>query len=250
MKMKKRELIILAILLTIIVMCHYSFGEAKGKEPLQEIEKMAHVLQKNGAHIQEWTIYTREYIPTVKNDQAFLKKLNELKKQNNQFRWTLETEHDIRKATGLYKHSSIQEKIQLVTTVTNEQPQTYILYEVKGLNWSEKTRREASGIVKNTTFQLFTKQPTFFSCVKGEFSDKMKGVLLKQAYHLLHEFQATPIEALREETFVSVSAYTRQWENALPTNRHPMNIQLALRKEGLGQKTTVVVGTPIITIEY
>ena len=29
-----------------------------------------------------------------------------------------------------------------------------------------------------------------------------------------------------------------------------MNLQLGVRKQGLGAKTTIVVGTPIITIEY
>ena len=29
-----------------------------------------------------------------------------------------------------------------------------------------------------------------------------------------------------------------------------MNLQLGLRKQGMGGKTTLVVGTPIITIEY
>ena len=29
-----------------------------------------------------------------------------------------------------------------------------------------------------------------------------------------------------------------------------MNLQIGIRSEGLGAKTTIVVGTPIITIEY
>jgi hypothetical protein len=251
MKMKQKPSTLFAILLAIMMfMYQYSFGEAKGKEPLQEMKTMAHVLQKNSAHIQEWTIYTREYTPTIKDDAAFLKKFNELKRDYPSFQWRLETDQHVQKATGLYEHSSIQEKIQLVTTVTKEKPQTYILYEVKGFSWSEKVWKEVSEKIRQKSSQLFIKQPAFFSCIKGEFSDKMKGVLLKRAYHLLHEFEATPVEALREETFVSISAYTGQWENVLPTKTHPMNIQLALRKEGLGGKTTVVVGTPIITIEY
>lgn len=233
-----------------IVLTVLAFSEAKGNELLQEMNTMAHVLQKNGVSIQQWTIYTREYTQTIKNNSAFAKKVDELKQAFPTFQWIVDKDEHVQKVTGIYEHSSMQEKIQLITTVANEKPQTYILYELKGFGWSEKIKEKAGNIISQKLSQLFTKQPVFFSCVKGEFNDKMKGVLLKQAYHLLHEFKATPVEALEEEAFVSVSAYTGQWENVLPAKTYPMNIQLALRRTGLGGQTTVVVGTPIITIEY
>ncbi|MBS2771320.1 YwmB family TATA-box binding protein [Anoxybacillus rupiensis] len=248
---KRKNMIMLAMAFVVLmIMYQYSIGEAKGNEPLQEIRTMAHVLQENGASIQQWTIYTREYAQVIENDSAFLKKANELKKKFPAFRWVMESDQHVQKVTGTYEHSSMQEKIQLVTTVANEKPQTYILYELKGFGWSEQVWEKISSTIRQKSSKLFMKQPVFFSCVKGEFNDKMEGVLLKQAYHLLHEFNATPVEALKEGTFVSVSAYTGQWENVLPTKTHPMNIQLALRQTGLGGQTTVVVGTPIITIEY
>jgi hypothetical protein len=249
--MKNIKIIIVTFILSLAAVIYlYSFGEAKGKEPFREIKEMAHVLQKNGATIQEWSIYTREYSPTLQDDATFLQKVNELKDKHPEFQWTFEKNNDIWKATGLYEYSSVKEKIQLVATVTNEKPQTYILYEVIGFGWSEANLKSVFKNIDQKLSKIFVKQPVFFSCVKGEFSDKMKGVLFNQVNHLLTEFDAKPIEALHEETFVSVSAYTEQWENALLTKKHPMNIQLALRTTGLGEKITVVVGTPIITIEY
>ncbi|MCZ0754006.1 YwmB family TATA-box binding protein [Anoxybacillus sp. J5B_2022] len=233
-----------------VLVIGYSFSKVQGNEPLKEMKTIALVLQKNGASIEQWTIYTREYAQTMKNDSAFTKKVDELKRTFPTFQWVVEADQHVQRATGINEHSSMQEKIQLVTTVANKQPQTYILYELKGFGWSETVQKNIGQIISQRSSQLFTKQPAFFSCVKGEFNGKMKGVLLKQAYHLLHAFNAAPVEALTEEAFVSVSAYTRQWENVLPTKTHPMNIQLALRKTGLGGRTTVVVGTPIITIEY
>ncbi|ANB59598.1 YwmB family TATA-box binding protein [Anoxybacteroides amylolyticum] len=226
------------------------FSKAQETEPIKEIKTIASVLQQNGASINDWTIYTREYAQTIENHSDFVKKVDEWKRTFPMFQWTMETDRHVQRATGSYVHSSMQEKIQLVTTVANEKPQTYILYELKGFGWSETVQKNIGQIISQRSSQLLMKQPAFFSCVKGEFNGKMKGVLLKQAYHLLHAFHAAPIEALTEDAFVSVSAYTRQWENVLPTNTHPMNIQLALRKTGLGDQTTVVVGTPIITIEY
>lgn len=239
-----------AMTIFLIFIVGHSFSKAQEKEPMKEINTIASVLQKNSASITEWTIYTREYAQTIENDSAFFKKMDELKRTFRAFQWTMEADHHVQRATGIYEHSSMREKIQLVTTVANKKPQTYILYELKGFGWSETVQKNIGQLISQRSSQLFTKQPAFFSCVKGEFNGKMKGVLLKQAYHLLHAFNAAPVEALTEEAFVSVSAYTGQWENVLPTNTHPINIQLALRKTGLGGRTTVVVGTPIITIEY
>ncbi|HWO98815.1 MAG TPA: YwmB family TATA-box binding protein, partial [Bacillus sp. (in: firmicutes)] len=67
---------------------------------------------------------------------------------------------------------------------------------------------------------------------------------------LLNEFRAEPRESLVEESFVSMSAYTEMWEEALPTEQHRMNLQIGMRKMGMGGETTLVVGTPIITSEY
>ncbi|MBA2871208.1 hypothetical protein HNQ85_001478 [Anoxybacillus calidus] len=249
--MRKIKMIIIVFMLSVItVMYQYSLGEAKGKEPFTEIKEMARVLQKNGAKIEEWVIYTREYSQTVKDHSTFLQKANELKEKHRQFQWAVKKDNDIWKATGLYEHSSVKEKIQLVMTVTNNKPQTYISYEMKGFGWSEANSQAVLEETRKNLSKIFVKEPTLFSCVKGQFSDKMKGVLFNRANHLLAEFQAKPVEALQEETFVSVSAYTEQWENALPSKNQLMNIQLALRTTGLGEKTTIVVGTPIITIEY
>jgi hypothetical protein len=250
--MKKGRVYAFAFLLALFAiagMCQYKSGEAMGNGSLQPLETMARVLKNNGATIQQWTVYTREYAHDIQNDAAFFKKLAELKKENRAFHWSFDTNHHLKKAIGTHQHPFFQEKIQLIMTVTNNKPQTYILYEVIGLNWNDKIRKEVVEKIGKKSKQLFVKQPTFFTCIEGDFSDNMKGGLLDYALHLLHEFQARPVESLQEESLVSLSAYTGQWENVLPTSSHPMNLQLALR-ERLGGKTTVVIGTPIITVEY
>lgn len=250
--MKKQAhpfIFLLALLFIIVGMFQYLPGEAMGNESLRPLRTIARVLQNNGIEPKQWIVYTREYSQQIQNDAAFFQKLDELKRGNRAFRWSFEANHDMKKATGIYQHPFFQEKIQLIMTVTKDKPQTYILYEAKGLHWSEKKWEEAAKVIEKKTHQLFVKQPTFFTCMNGEFSGNMEGGLFHNALHLLREFQATPIESLQEESFVSLSAYTEQWDNVLPTKDHPMNIQLALR-ERLGGKISIVVGTPIITIEY
>ncbi|BDG45252.1 YwmB family TATA-box binding protein [Saccharococcus caldoxylosilyticus] len=250
--MKKGQACAFTFLLALFVilgMCQYKSGEAMGNGSLQPVKTIARVLENNGADIRQWTVYTREYAHYIENDAAFFKKLEELKKENRAFHWSFDTNHHMQKATGTYQHPFFQEKIQLVRTVTNNQSQTYILYEVKGLHWNQKIWKEVVEKIEKKSKQLFVKQPTFFTCIEGDFSDNMESGLFDYALHLSREFQATPVESLQEESLVSLSAYTGQWENVLPTNNHPMNLQIALR-ERLGGKTTIVIGTPIITIEY
>ncbi|MEW8972031.1 MAG: YwmB family TATA-box binding protein, partial [Mesobacillus sp.] len=66
----------------------------------------------------------------------------------------------------------------------------------------------------------------------------------------LKAFQAEEVEGAEEESFISTSAVSPLFDKSL-SNDHEMNMQLGLRKtDRLGAKTTLVVGTPIITIEY
>jgi hypothetical protein len=82
--------------------------------------------------------------------------------------------------------------------------------------------------------------------MKGEFSDKMYTSLPETMNHLLTIFKAKEKEALKEDQFMSVTAQSPIFATSI-NNR---NVQIGVRSGGLGAKTTVVVGTPIITIEY
>ncbi|HVH96580.1 MAG TPA: YwmB family TATA-box binding protein, partial [Bacillus sp. (in: firmicutes)] len=46
------------------------------------------------------------------------------------------------------------------------------------------------------------------------------------------------------------TAYSPLFGETIQTMTDEINLQLGVRKQGLGGKTTIVVGTPIITVEY
>lgn len=58
------------------------------------------------------------------------------------------------------------------------------------------------------------------------------------------------MESLNEQRFVSISGFTNDWDHSIKTKNGKMNIQISLRSAGMGERTTVTVGTPIITTEY
>jgi hypothetical protein len=68
--------------------------------------------------------------------------------------------------------------------------------------------------------------------------------------HLLTVFQAKEIESLAEKNFISTSANSALFMNTIKSRDKDINLQIGLRTNGLGSKTTLVIGTPIITIEY
>ena len=138
----------------------------------------------------------------------------------------------------------------MLTTPKYRNLYSYIVYDIKGDRWEQALTDSFYKSLNSTIDDIFLENPTIFTCIKGEYNDKMEGVLYNQVDYLLEEFNAVRIESVKEETFVLVSAYTENWKNDIPTLTEKMNIQIALRKSGLDKKTTVVVGTPIITSEY
>ncbi|GMB09411.1 YwmB family TATA-box binding protein [Thermolongibacillus altinsuensis] len=238
--MKKRWIGI-AFILLFMLSAYRAYEKGEAKEEIKKMEQIINVFNKNDIQMQQWTVYARESIHTPDPRTFIQQKVKEW----SSFHWTFEPQ----KAIGKHETSAYTETIQFITV--DHRPQLIVLYEVKGSDWNEKIERM---IVKQTS-QLFVKEPTFFTCAKGEFNGKMKGVLFKhvlfeQAVRLLDEFEAKPVESLNEETFVSLSAYTGQWKTSLATGNQQMNLQLALRQERLGSPMTVIVGTPIITAEY
>ncbi|MED4869811.1 YwmB family TATA-box binding protein [Geobacillus stearothermophilus] len=252
-KMRKNRMKwLLALMLASLFFAAWQYRTegAQGDEWSKPMETMTHTLAQHGASLGRWVIYTREYAHDIQNDADFFKKMAELKQTYRSFHWSFAKSGHWQKAIGKNEHAFFQEQIQLVMTVTNGTPQTYILYEATGPKWSRIGWKEAARQIQMKTNGLFVNDPTFYACIEGEFNGNMKGGLFDQASRLVRDFQAKPVEWLREESFVSLSAYTGQWKNVLPAaKQQPINLQLALR-ERLGGKTRVVVGTPIITIEY
>ncbi|MCA1032083.1 YwmB family TATA-box binding protein [Bacillus timonensis] len=246
--MKKIYTIIMSITIIItLVMFGKMESNAMGNDPLLE---MVQVFQSNHIQVGEWNLYTKQNLSHVKDESSFHKRIEVLKNKTNQYAWTIEKQEGKTSATGVFQHDGITETIKLISILKKNTYHSYLLYEAHGSIWDEELYKNFKPSYTQTVTDIFQDNPTIFTCIKGEINDKMESVLYSQVELLLEEFEAIPIESLSEETFASVSAYTEKWNNTIPTSKKSMNIQIALRKTGLGGKTTVVVGTPIITSEY
>ncbi|MDD9313984.1 YwmB family TATA-box binding protein [Cytobacillus firmus] len=97
---------------------------------------------------------------------------------------------------------------------------------------------------------LENKHNLYFT-VKSKLKPDQHQKLSDKANNILEKLSAQPVEQLVEENFVSVSAYKNSWENFLPTrNNEKMNLQLGLRNNQEDKLISIIIGSPIITIEY
>ena len=207
-----------------------------------EIKTLAAVLQDENILITGWSIYARETLEE-ENVEDLVK---ELKVQLPDWTWNQRNGE----LTAVSNSSEMQEKIKIVSTDTNGPIHTYVMYEVRGQHWNKNTETFLNKNLPGRIFDNFRGNATTFSCIEGEINDKIKSALPVYKTKLLKAFQAEEVEGLEEDSFISTSAVSPLFDNSL-SNDHEMNMQLGLRKtDRLGAKTTLVVGTPIITIEY
>ncbi|MBT2643000.1 YwmB family TATA-box binding protein [Bacillus sp. ISL-41] len=207
-----------------------------------EIKTLASVLQDENILITGWSVYARETLEEENVDKL----VRDLKAQLPNWTW----EGSNGEITAVSKSAELQEKIKIVSTDTNGPIHTYVMYEVRGHYWNKNTETFLNKNLPGRIFDIFRGNATTFSCIEGEFNDKIKSALPVYKSKLLKAFKAEEVEGLEEESFISTSAVSPLFDKSL-SNEHEMNMQLGLRKtERLGAKTTLVVGTPIITIEY
>ncbi|MBY6037315.1 YwmB family TATA-box binding protein [Fictibacillus nanhaiensis] len=249
--MKKWTMAITAILLMLMI----TSGYAKTDDKTNEVSHIINVLTDSGVKLDKWTMYFRGQIGFTSKGLGYLTKAEELKRNYPEFNWAVtEDEAGHHKMTGLNHRADMKvtEKITVITYPHKDQSASYFIYAVEGLvetnpNW----KKQIEPLLENRIEKSVGGNPKIFSCVTGTYGDKMVVDLYSQANELVQAFSAVSVEELREETFVSLSAYNEQWEQAIYTGQqHKMNLQVALRTEGLGSKTTVTIGTPIITSEY
>jgi hypothetical protein len=216
-----------------------------------DLFKMASILEDENMIIHKWSLNAREILETVQTKQEAENKVNQLKEQFPNWDWSFSDDDEKWEAKAVFTpKKDVNESIRILSTVTKARVQTYIVYEVTGKGWNEGTKNFIEGSISKRMNDIFHGKSTIFSCVYSDFGDKMNESLPGHVNQLLKAFQAQEIESLEEDSFISTTAYSPLFEEKIQTMTDEMNLQLGVRKQRLGGKTTLVVGTPIITVEY
>jgi len=217
-----------------------------------DLIKIGSVFKTENIMPSEWSLYAREHLVDLKSEKDVQVYAKELQRKFPEWNWsTTNTSEKWEVSAESPTSNHHQETLQIMATHTKQPVNAYIVYRVSGKEWNKTAESFfTSNLFKNRLSDIFRGKPTIFSCMKGEVGDKMDKALPEKASHLLSVFKAKEIEALKEDTFMSVSAYSPLFSDSIENEKNSMNLQIGIRSEGLGAKTTVVIGTPIITIEY
>lgn len=241
------------LLLFVSLLSGWYFAQETTANDHSELDEVTDVMTDADIAIDEWRISakSRHRLKTTKTEyNAFV---SNLKKRYPFFSWheTMDDEEYVRtKGVSTTNFDGQREALTVTAHKHGNVYETVLLYELYGSSSDENSRRKALDIFSIRTSDLFSKEPVIFTCATGKISDKMDIVLYEKALELMNAFNATFVEHVNEETFVSLSAYTTLWNGSLYTNGNKMNLQIALRDEGPTEGITVSIGTPILTTEY
>ncbi|GHH98755.1 YwmB family TATA-box binding protein [Neobacillus kokaensis] len=217
-------------------------------ENVQDLAKIGAVLEAEDILLQDWSFYAREHVTGFTSEKEVKEYADRLQRKFSDWDWTVKKTDQFWELTAVSPTSQHHnEMLQIMATHTKQPIDAYIVYRVSGKAWNESQQAFfTTDEFKNKLSGIFRGKPTVFSCMKGVVSDKIDTALPKKMNQLLTSFKAKEMESLKEETFLSVSAASPMFSHSI----EGMNLQIGARSEGLGEGTTIIVGTPIITIEY
>lgn len=212
-----------------------------------EIEKMLRVLDRhNDIKVEEWIVTAREVI-RISSEEQFLNKVNQVKEELPDFKWSITRDSTNLVAVGVRVEKGYSESVSVASALTSY-TESYFTYEMRVSHLYDGMLHDITNQIQNRQKALFWGNTTFFTCVKGEFNDTIDKVLSTKIKRLIKEFQATEVESLKEDNFISITASTSFFKQSDVSNYY--NLQLAMRNDGMGANTSFVIGTPIITFEY
>lgn len=252
-----RKLFLIMILLFCSLLFTSNFQERAVAEQtknhvdeLNRIALFAHVLEKQKAKVEKWTLYAREAQSSVVTKKQFVREAAIQRAKLDEYKWLVLKPNE--GSIGWEGVKNTPEHIQMRVTYTaypqGKYYQAVILYRVVGESFNQVKWTQQKKDINAELKRIFHGQEHIYTCVRADRSAKMKLGLIKEGKRYIKLFSGAPVERLQEKTFVSISAYTKIWNNAIYTGNKKMNIQAALRNDG--DRTIIVLGSPIITVEY
>ncbi|WP_017726019.1 YwmB family TATA-box binding protein [Halalkalibacterium ligniniphilum] len=251
--MKARTGLGLMVLTLITWFAHFhAYGE-ETESSMHKLQHMVEQLNANNIDVEEWTFYTRKHVSHAKDFESYDQQVRAVLEPLSGWEVSepsAEDPHWTAKAVRAHPHLALTEKLTILAYPTHNSRQIYMIYDVHG-KWREANKQKVVTYVETQQQSFGLQENDMFVTVVGKTDTNNDTTLYQMAQQLLMEFDAKEVEALKEEAFVSLSAYNNQWTDFIVTNGKTMNLQLALRhNDGLGGRTTVTIGTPIITNEY
>lgn len=229
---------------------YYGSVSAKAQEA-EVVAKITEGLEQNSIAVTDATVRMSVTLPKLSGAK-------ELTEQNNAWAAALQISPDreAEQENGVlvYQNAAVSsaEELQyrLVGVPNSGKLDAYLVVTVKGKrNHLQDIVNKQRNII--TLLQRQALIPQISTCIAGIYNDTLSvDQQEERIFSLFHSFQANEIERLADETVVSISGYTRLWDQAILSHNQKMNLQVAAHRDVEQKLTHFTVGTPIITAEY
>ncbi|RYL93988.1 YwmB family TATA-box binding protein [Sporolactobacillus sp. THM19-2] len=246
--MKKKVLCIIFLSLLLPAFPAGAESVKKDIDPIDRVALFAETLDRQ-ATVTGWNVYAREQQADLMTETEFAQRIEQIREKEPEYAWHMEKkQHGVISWTGSKEKSGLKTRVSYMAWPAGKLYRIGIIYQSGAGAFSRPQWTEQERNIRDDITKIFLSQGHIFSCVRAYSNDKMESGLREAGNDFLRTFSAGATEAFYEKTFVSISAYTRAWNDSINSGNKKMNIQVALRDDR--DRTVITVGTPIITQEY
>lgn len=251
----KRMALIGIFIMIISILFNYESTNASGLKTEKLGQVLVQAFQTSGAEatgysVHDWSVMNEEEMNWAQLQQAA-----------EQFNRTLQINKtqidrivlDHQRVYQIHGNWQANEQVSIIVSTTELSANTWqstavMLVEkqstdLNDLQYSIEKVRETSALTPG--------KANFDACIQGFRNDRMsvetRNDLITKVFSTA---QAREIEGLRTDLVSSISGYTSLTPYFINTNGKKMNLQVAMHDDATGGKTTVIIGSPIITETY
>ncbi|MCD8509306.1 MAG: YwmB family TATA-box binding protein [Bacillus sp. (in: Bacteria)] len=203
--------------------------------------------------LNNYNLYGRNHQDKIPSYDEVMEYLEFWKQTNDRVEWTFQETEEREAWIGTYTDptETYTERLAIYVNQQGDFYSAYTIYEVSFLPVKDWKNLFSELFADTSTISLLYAEDVFVrveGTVEGNEADNVK----QWGNTIVNALSGKVVEGISEETFVSLSAHTNLWGQEINSNGQQMNLQVALRNisHGLGEETTVTIGTPLITTEY
>ncbi|MFC4402877.1 YwmB family TATA-box binding protein [Gracilibacillus xinjiangensis] len=206
-------------------------------DTLTELEDMIETSEANGFGLESWSHIIREKreIPDI---NSFITNV-----EGYSFK-EIKNESAKKFVADGQNNDGVNESILIVETGIQ---QYQIIYEIASSAWSEEVRNDYNSKISQITDGLFTSNAQNFTCVEAITDDIIDIVCLINK--ITEKLQISTYTQLKDSNFTTWTGHTPKWDQEIEIDNHSINAQIAV-KNAEDNRTTLIIGTPILVTEY
>jgi hypothetical protein len=206
--------------------------------------------EAEGYSVHNWSVVNQQFVE-MNELVKMAKKMNEaLQIPNPQEYKNSELQQRIYQLHGKWDDSADVTLILNSMNLEGQQPQTTLVVKVERRSKNVRDITDTINRVRETVREVGA-TPQISTCIKGFLNDRIKitdrDQLIKRVFSSV---KAKEVEALRSDQLTSVSGFSAVTKERIWTNGKPMNLQVVVQWDNYQKRTRVLVGAPIITLEY